>query len=277
MQRWFSILLICLLPSLAMAQTDARPPSLASPDFDPSTLSDQEILDLLRQIEARRDYPQRTVIMGIPSGFGAPRGFGFVSFAATDRRERVWPGDFDASIALGYGLGNAQTAIGVTPVIEITSTTPSHFGSSGRVGLHFSRNFKLGETWQGAAGLGLQNLLTWGDSSVLDPEWNLSFSSVRRADERLGVPILISAGYGSGVSRFGSDPGFYGGIGVGIHKNFGLSMAWYGDEAITGVNFWPLPERNLLINLGIGDTFNNVSGRRILLTVTLGKRFARRP
>jgi len=31
--------------------------------------------------------------------------------------------------------------------------------------------------------------------------------------------------------------------------------------------------KNLLINLGIGDTFNNVSGRRVLLSVTFGKRF----
>jgi hypothetical protein len=268
--------LVCLLPSLAIAQADIGHPSVTSPDFDPSKLSDQEILDLLRQFETRRDFPQRTLIMGIPSGFGAPRGFGFVSFAATDRRERGRSGDWDGSMVLGFGLGNAQTAIGITPVVEITSVTPSHFGSSGRLGLHFSRRFPFGNSWQGAAGLGLQNLLTWGDSSVLDPEWNLSFSSVRPADTTLGIPILISAGYGSGVSRFGSDPGFYGGVGIGVHKSFGLSMAWYGDEAITGVNFWPFPEKNLLISLGIGDTFNNVSGRRILLTVSLGKRFDRR-
>jgi len=242
-------------------------------NFDPSKLSDDELLGLLRQMEARRKRPYRTVIMGIPSGFGAPRGLGFASLAATNRRERGRAGAWDASFAFGFGLGDAQRWVGVTPVIEITSITPSHFGSSGRVGLQFSRRFALGTKWHGATALGLKNLLTWGDSSVLDHEWNVSASSVRPADENLGVPVLVSAGYGSGVSRFGSDPGYYAGLGLGLHQNYGLSMAWYGDEAIVGASIWPIRGKNLLINLGIGDTFNNVSGRRVLLSVTFGKRF----
>lgn len=276
MARWVLICLVCFLPYAAFAQTGAGRPLAVNPDVDPSSLSDEELLGLLRRIEARRDLPQRTVIMGIPSGFGATRGQAFVSFAMTNRRERGQQGDWDGSLALGIGLGDAQRGVGVTPVLEITSVTPYHFGSSGRIGVQFSRRFALGGRWQGAASLGLQNLLTWGDSKVLDREWNLSVSTVRHADEMLGIPVLVSAGYGSGVSRFGSDPGYYAGLGVGLRKNFGLSLAWYGDEAITGVSFWPIRGKNLLINLGMGDTFNNVSGRRLLLTVTIGKRIGGR-
>lgn len=275
MRRWFLVVLLLLLPSFGFAQTATERVAEPGREFDPAQLSDEELLDLLGQIEARRERPQRTLIMGIPSGFGASRGLAFASFAATNRRERERSGDWDGSIALGFGLGDAQRGIGVTPVVEITSVTPSHFGSSGRVGVHFSRRFLLGSKWHAATGLGLQNLLTWGDSKVLDREWNLSFSSVRPADERLGIPVLLSAGYGSGVSRFGADPGYYAGLGVGLHKRFGLSLAWYGDEAFAGANFWPIVEKNLLISVGIGDTFNNVSGRRLLLTATVGKRFGR--
>ena len=259
--------------SYGLAQTEAESALVLNPNFDPSNLSDEELLDLLGQIEERRELPRRTAIFGIPSGYGAPRGLVFFSAAATNRRDRGQSGDWDASLALGFGMGDAQRGIGFTPVLEITSVSPYHFGSSGKVGLHVSRQFTLGDKWHGATALGLHNLLTWGDSSVLDQEYSLAFSSVRPADDALGVPILISAGYGSGISRFGAEPGYFGGIGVGLRDDFGLSLGWYGDEAIAGANFWLGPQRNLLISLGIGDIMNSVSGRRLLLNATIAKRF----
>ncbi len=274
--RWLLICMACLFPSLGMAQTSAGPSLTVQPDFDPSRLSDEELLGLLRQFETRKKLPQRTAILGVPTAFGAARGQFFLSLSATNRRDRRRLGDWDASLAMGIGLGDAQRWIGITPVIEITSVSPYHFGSSGKIGVKLSRHFSLGGKWYSAAALGLKNLVTWGDSNVLDPEWDLTLSSLRPADGALGVPVLVSAGYGSAVSNFGTDPGFYAGLGVGLRDNFGVSLGWFGDEAIAGASFWPDPKRNLMLSVGIGDILNNVSSRRLLLSVTIGKRFGPR-
>jgi len=277
--RRLLVFLICLIPSLTLAQAEVVLPSgvgvAIDSAFDPSKLSDQQILDLLQQIEARRAYPQRVSIVGIPSGFGAARGLVFFSASATNRRDRRRSGGWDASLVVGFGLGDPYKGIGITTVIEITSVSPFHFGSSGKVGLQLSRQFPLGTKWQGAAALGLQNLVTWGDSNVLGRDWDFSFSAIRPADEVLNFPVIVTAGYGSAVIGFRSDPGYFAGIGIGVHKNIGISLGWYGDEAIAGASFWPTPRKNLQINLGLGDILNNVSGRRIILTVTIAKRLGR--
>ena len=272
MLRWAAVLLVSILPVPAPAQTETGSAFTPAPAIDPSTLSDQDLLTLLREIESRRNAPKRAFILGVPLAFGSARGQAFLAAAATNRRDRRRVGDWDASLVMGFGLGDARRGIGVTPVVEITSVSPFHFGSSGRVGLSFSRRFAPVGKWQSAASLGLQNLVTWGDSNILDPEWNVTFSSIRLADSSLRFPVLVSAGYGSAVRNFGSDPGFYGGVGIGLHKSFGVSLGWYGDEAIAGASLWVGRRKNLLINAGIGDILNNVTGRRLLLTAALGMR-----
>lgn len=273
-----SVCLACLagLMAVAAAAQTVHGPAVPEAGFDPSTLSDAELLDMLARIEARRSpYPQRVATLGIPTGFGAPRGLMFASAAVTDRRDRRRAGDWDASLALGIGLGDAERWIGVTPVIEITSVTPSHFGSSGKVGVKLSRRFAPGGAWLGSAALDLHNLLTWGDSNALDPEAGLSVSLLRSADADFGYPLLFSAGYGSGVSRIGSAPGFFAGLGLGLGKSFGVNLGWYGDEAIAGVSVWPGRRKNLLISVGMGDITNNVSGRRLLMTMSIARQVGR--
>lgn len=265
-----------LLATAAPAQT-VHGPALPGADLDPATLSDAELLDLLARIEARRrPFPDRVATLGIPTGFGAPRGLAFASAALTDRRDRGRAGDWDGSLAIGIGLGDATRWIGITPVIEITSVTPNHFGSSGKLGVKLSRRFALGGTWMGSASLDLHNLLTWGDSTALDPEAGVSVSAIRPADAAFGFPLLLSAGYGSGVSRIGADPGGFAGVGIGLTESFGVNLGWYGDEAIAGLSVWPGRRKNLLISVGMGDITDHVSGRRLLLTMSIARSLGRR-
>lgn len=268
--RFFLTVLTLLLPIPALAQVRPESVVVSAAELDLSKLSDKEILDLLTQLEDQRErWPRRVSVFGIPLGFGVANGVGFASLSMTNRRDRGRVGDWDASIALGIGLGNPETGIGVTPVIDITSVSPHHFGESGKVSLKFSRAVPLGQSWRGAVGLDLDNLLTWGDSQVLDRTTNLAFSGLRRADAKLPVPILLTGGYGTGVSDRGNEPGFFGGIGVGVSNSLAMGLGWFGDEAIAGANYWPGGNRNLQISVGIGDITDNVSGRRLLLAVSI--------
>jgi hypothetical protein len=191
-----SLALLCCLPAPPIAQTlpDPAVPEVPEPppQINPSQLSDTELLDLLAQIEARRAAaPWRVGLFGAKPAFVLPRGFGFVAGAATNRRDRQFSGDWDGSLAFGVGFGDADRGIGVMPVIDITSVSPYHFGSSGKVGIKFSRNLAFPGAWQGAASLDLHNLLTWGDSSVLDPGWSVAVSAVHPGR---GRPVLLTLG-----------------------------------------------------------------------------------
>lgn len=259
----------CLLPLTAIAQNLPQPPVVITVDIDPSTLSDQELLDLIDWLEAQElSRPRPVSILGIPSGFGAPRGVVFASGALTNRRDRQILGDVDGSFAFGFGFGNARNGIGVTPLVDITSVTPRKFGSSGKVSVKLSRELSFAERWVGSAALDLENLVTWGDSNVLDRTWTLSYSAVRPAGPRARVPLMYTLGYGSGVADRGTTDGVFGGIGLGLSEYVGVSLAWYGDEAIGGLSIWPDDEKNMQISLGIGDITNRVQGRRLLFAVS---------
>ena len=270
-------LLAVLMPTQGVAQSVPDVPVDAPLDIDPSSLSDEELLALLTQLERqRRVGPRQVGIFGIPSGFAPPKGLGFAAAALTNRRDRGRVGDWDASLALGFGLGDADTGIAIAPVIDITSVTPNHFGSSGKISVKLSRTLPMPDGWRGAAAIDLQNLVTWGDSNVLDRTWSLSASAIRltRPDRR--NPLMFSFGYGTGVSDRGTDNGFFAGLGAGLSEHYGVSLGWYGDEAIGAINLWPDFSENLQISLGIGDMTDRVSGRRLLLAVSVARSFRQR-
>lgn len=276
MLRLSLILGILLAPCLASAQTVRQIPLPEAQSIDPSTLSDAELLDLLERLEAGRLPNRRRVsLFGIPAAFGAPRGYWFASAAVTNRRDRVFAGDWDASLAIGFGLGDPVNAVGITPVIDITSVSPHHFGESGKAGVKISRELSFGPRWRGAVGLDLENLATWGDSRVLDPEWSIAVSAVRAASPDWPWPVIVSAGLGSGVKARSTSPGWFAGAGIGLGEAWGASLGWYGDEAIGGLNFWTGRERNLQISLGIGDIGNNISGRRLLVAMSFARPFGK--
>lgn len=252
----------------AQSLIDAPVTPGAAAEIDPSTLSDQELLDLLEGIESHRMNAVRPVaIFGIPSGFGAAPGIGFVAIAGTNRRDRRREGDWDGSLAFGFGFGDPVRGIGVTPIVDVTSVSPYHFGSSGKIGVTLSRAVSFGPGWSGSVGLSLENLIRWGDSSVLDPEASLAVSAVHGLGN--GMPLMLSAGYGTGVSDGGRDDGGFLGVGLGLAPKAAVGLGWYGDEAVGGATFWPGERGNMQISVGIGDMTDRVSGRRLLLAVSL--------
>lgn len=261
MRRALAFCLTLVAPLLCAASLSAQT------DIDPSAMSDAELMQALAALEAPAPSG-RVSIAGIPGGFGLPAGVGHVGLGVTDRRDRRRRGDWDGSIALALGFGDADRALGVTALVEITSVSAFHFGQSGKAGLSFHRNVPLGSEWRGAVALEARNLVRWGDSAVLEPEWGLAASAVRSGT----TPVMLSLGYGSAVSDFGLEPGWTAGIGLGLSDRMGVSLAWNGDEVIGGLNLWLDQPQGLSASLQFGDMLNQQDGRRLVLSVGLTRR-----
>ncbi|MFN6979957.1 MAG: hypothetical protein ACK4OP_17640, partial [Gemmobacter sp.] len=207
-------------------------------------------------------------IFGIGSGFGLDRGVGIISAAATDRRDRRRLGDWDGSVAAGYGIGRLH-GIGATALVTITSVTPRKFGSSGTVGLAFDRRFALGGgSGQGSVALTLGNLARWGDSAGLEPTASLAGSVVVPATVAgWPVAVMATAGWGTGVADLGRAPGAFGGIGIGITPRLAASLAWSGDEGIAGLTAWLGRDGGVQVSVGMADVTNAQNGRRLLFSL----------
>ncbi|MEC7259427.1 MAG: hypothetical protein VXW58_16580 [Pseudomonadota bacterium] len=242
---------------------------------DLSGLSDAELLDLLGRLERQRRPSGPVSIFGIPSGFGVPHGVGFAALAATNRRDRGRTGDWDASFVLGAGFGDAERGVNVTPILDVTSVSPHHFGESGKFGLRLARALPYSGQWRMSAAVDLDNLLTWGDSRVLSREWSVAVSGIRAPDDAFGAPVMVSLGYGSGVAARGTDSGAFAGVGVGVSRYASVSLGWFGDEAIAGGSFLVPGRENLQISLGVGDITNRVSGRRVLVALSFSRQLRR--
>jgi len=199
--------------------------------------------------------------------------FGVAAVVRINRRDRVRLGDWDGVVVLCFGLGDAIRSVWVTPVIDITSVTPSKFGTSGKIGVQLSRQVPLSSGWRGSVALDLANLITWGDSNVLDVEYGIAFSAVRPAGPQAALPLMLSLGYGTGVADRGTTDGLFAGVGLGLSDSYGASLAWYGDEAIAGLSIWPTDEKNVQLSVGIGDITNRVGGRRLLLSLSVSRLF----
>lgn len=89
--------------------------------------------------------------------------------------DRPGPGtDWDGSLALGYGFGNAEESIGFQLIAQITALTDS-FADSGYMELRASRRISTGAApvYLGAE---ISNFVTWGDANVNDVSGKLMMS-----------------------------------------------------------------------------------------------------
>jgi hypothetical protein len=241
----------------------AAAPAAAQPD--PAELSDDDLLALLGELDRMLAPAPRVAGYGIPSAFGAPHGLVFASVSGTNRSDRR-KDIVDGSMALGFGLGDARAALSVTPYLVITSVSPRDFGDSGTLGLSLHREFDA-PFGPAAFSVGFENLVRWGDSADLDPGAYVAASGLFE----VGLPVLATVGYGSGIADSGREPGAFAGVAVGLGPRLSASLAWAGDEAIAGVTLWPESTGRLQITVGAGDVTDEVDGRRLLFSVSFAR------
>ncbi|WP_225029468.1 hypothetical protein [Xinfangfangia pollutisoli] len=210
---------------------------------------------------------------GIRSATTAPGGLAFISGSWSSDRVNSAGGSglidrTDGSMSFGAGFGSAETGIGVQLTATITSLSDD-FADSGYLGVKFSRRISAEGQVPVYLGVAVDSLGAWGDSSQNEETADLILSAFPVIQTASGPkPLMVTVGYGSHTRDYGTAPGAYFGVGLGLTRNFAVSAAWNGDEAIlgTGFRFDALP--NMHFTASIDDVFDQNDTRRLTLQAT---------
>ncbi|MCL1479062.1 hypothetical protein MIH18_06970 [Marinobacter sp. M3C] len=256
-----------------------------------NALSEQEFLDYLRSLSQpagnsepsaalqRRMStlglgmmavpPPNVSTFGINSGFGLPGGSMFAAGAITDVRDRVQGSSMDGSGAVGLGFGDASQSIGADLSVGILSVDPNDFGEDGNVSARVFRQLPgFGSSGISSVALGVANAASWGSAKNIDSNYFIAGSTI--IDISLSasgyLPLMLSAGYGTGVKNLERDPAGFFGAGIGFTSRFSASTSWSGDEVMVGLGIRPFLRYNSQITLGMGDVTNRLDGRRWIIT-----------
>ncbi len=214
-------------------------------------------------------------IAGIRSGTVAPGGMGFVGLSWSSKRDRgggnfTATGGFwdrtDGSIALGFGLGDAETGLGFQVTANVTSLSDD-FGDAGYFGLKAATRLNRGGTVPVYLGISVDHLADWGVARAADESVDVTLTAFPVAqiggkDRRM----MLTLGAGSDV-RDGGDPGVYLGAGMALSDSWAVSAAWTGEEVTLGTGFRLAALPNTHFTAAVDDVFDNRDARRVSLQV----------
>ena len=219
---------------------------------------------------AAQDAPQRSknvTLLGVSSATVAPAGLAFVAISGST--QRVGPGTgLDGSMALGFGLGSAEDNVGLQFTSHITSLT-DNFGDSGYFELKASRRVIAGDT-PTYVGLSVTGG-GFGDASIRDTTASVAVTSLRQfqfSPTGPSYPIMFTLGAGTHERNNETDPGVFGGVGIGVNENFGVSASWSGEYLNLGTAFRFENSENFGVSATLFDAFDQEDSRRLGLTFT---------
>lgn len=220
--------------------------------------------------------PKNLTLLGVPSATVAPHGLIFSSLSISS--ERVGPGnDADGSLAVGFGLGSAEEAVGLQTTAHFTSLSDSP-GDSGYLAFSLSRQLNGGAT-PVYAGLTVNQVAAWGDSSNLDPSGSIALTFFPTLTGRDGTtwPLMFTIGGGSDIRNFETEPGIFVGAGIGLTPELGASVAWYGDHVTLGAAYRPRGIDNAYFAASLVDAFDQEDSQRVVVSfnLTLANAFGR--
>lgn len=203
-------------------------------------------------------------LLGIPSATVAPAGVGYVALSGT--RNSPMNARTDGSLELGFGLGNAETAVGVQGKAVITSLTDD-FGDSGYLGFKLSRRIATGPVPL-YAGLDADNIAPWGASRANAPTVAAMVTGFAALPVNRGsIPVMFTAGIGNRLRDNGTEPGVFAGVGAGFTESLGGSVAWTGEAASLGISLRPSGALPLVVNLTLDDATDRLDERRLSVSV----------
>lgn len=268
---------------VAAPRPAAASPAVTTAQATPSTpeadqvRNDLRIEPLTTAANPAQSYPP-SPNAGIPSAFGADWGDAFISasLAGADRLRA----EADGSLSMGFGLGDAQRAVGVELTYNLQSIR--RFGENGGFDAKVHRHVYSDDTTQVAAAVGVNNFASYGantagtSSSVYGVVSAARLLQPEHPVNRL--PITTTLGAGSGYfSGDNSDVGIIAGVGLQLHPQFSLNTAWSGAGLNVGASIVPEPTIPLTLNLLYGDIGNNTrAGSVAVLSIGYGFNFAPR-
>lgn len=211
--------------------------------------------------------------VGVPSGYVLPHGNGFIAGALSDVRERTTSDEADGSAAISLGFGNAASSLGFEATLGVSSVDPSDFADSGSLNLKFGTAVPSPFA-DGTAGLslGVTRAVVWGDMSDEDVGvYAVASSTFTLPVAGVGLPGMVTAGYGTNIGTNEDTDGAIFGLGLGVAPGLSLGTSWYGDELVAGVTTQFRVTQSVTAQIGVsyGDALQENSNGRWVLSVAL--------
>ena len=243
--------------------TSASDELLVEDDFTPAELRQELRVDPIQVVGSQQQIYAPITSAGIPSAFGANWGDFYVGLAASTAdkvREEV-----DGGTSLGFGLGDNRRAVGLE--FNYNNLSIRDFGANGSFNAKVHRIVYASEDTQIAVAVGWDNFANYGS----DPEGtSSSVYGLVNAYHFLSdnpenpLPINVSLGVGGAPIYSNSDVGVIAGVGMQVHPNIGVGVAWSGVGVNLGASYLPVLTLPLTLNVIYGDVFNNSDGGSVL-------------
>lgn len=203
-------------------------------------------------------------LLSIPSATVAPHGLGFASLGLTSKRGGTG-NDWDGSMTLGAGLGDAQRAAGLQVTANITSLS-SNFGDSGYFEAKLARLVVPGDSPLYVAAQ-VEGLARWGQASTVPQRGRIMatwFTDLSTGNDLF--PLMVTLGYGSHLRNGRTDPGVFAGAGIGLTRNLGVSAAWTGETLDLGAAWRFEGAPGMTMSAEINDATDRLGSRRFSIT-----------
>ena len=231
----------------------------------------------LQDIQQRNFTPSRgapSLTVANPYGFGADRGFySSLSYLTDTRYGSEESNDGDASMAFGFGLGNAQKAVGA----ELSYTLAS-FGNNrdfGTGGFNLKLHRKIADGWGVAAGW--NSFISVGDDNDLNDSLYLATTKIFRTRENINSPFSrIGATIGVGNGQFRSEDDIFddnetfnvfGSLAFRVAEPVSFITEWTGQDLAMGISASPFRTVPLTINLSARDIAGAGDGTRFVFGI----------
>lgn len=202
-------------------------------------------------------------LLGIESATVAPRGMIFGALSATTRSSSL-VNKSDGAFQLGVGLGNAERGIGVQ-IGAVATPLSSGFADSGYLTVKLSRRVAAGRM-PTYLGFSVSQLGRWGHTPGVETAGTFvvtSFTQVRFTPGGESFPVMFSVGGGTNIRKDSTHPGAFAGVGIGLNRNVGASLAWAGDYFDLGAAFRFDGMPNLALSVEVDDVLNQRNSRRL--------------
>ncbi|WP_242032138.1 S-layer homology domain-containing protein [Microcoleus sp. FACHB-672] len=208
-----------------------------------------------------------------PSAYG--KSWRSVGVGAGFQARTRFTDESDGGIAVGFGLGNAQKAVGLDVGAAIFNLSDS-FGDRG--GVSFKLHRALPDDF--AVAIGWQNAIVWGFTDAGSSVYGVASKMFRLQDstEKPFSRLYLSAGVGNGQFRSEFDIndnkdtiGVFGSVAVRVAQPVNAIAEWTGQDLTLGVSFVPFQNVPLVITPAVTDVTNNAGdGARFILGIGYG-------
>ncbi|MBD2665189.1 hypothetical protein B6N60_02443 [Richelia sinica FACHB-800] len=263
-------------PKQLISQAETSTPNSDTPESESELRQRLRITPLLR---AGKPTYSPSLSFGIPSAFGANWGDVFVGVSgATAGKARG--GDVDGSMSVGLGLGDSRKLVGLELAYNLGSFR--NFGSNGTFDLKGHRVVYGNERTQVAVAAGWNAFAQYQSDASSETDIPssaygavTSYSLLQPNNPHNKLPLLLTFGVGGGQFRQGdASTGVFGGVGLQVHPQVGMGLAWSGVGLNLGVSVVPVPTIPLtIVAQGADLTDNSVGGTIFVLSVSYGFNF----